>query len=262
VFGEIDGEAARDRCIERRWRPIMETMERDPAYIASQVRLLRKIFRLTQENLADAAGLTTRTIEKVESGRHRPDEQTLRSLARALNMDVKVFEKPTPEQEARTRAEMDRAVRKTVFARTHPVHTANDFLNAFAQRHAFRFDTSQVEKDEVLEIAASMADWIRDLGDVWDDCSMSQRLEYARNFAQLCEGIEAHGYTCYMGHHGQQLLGRGQPPLVLDCGLMSIQKSEGATGPAGERYALVQLDGAWESLERDRVPIPPDTAAP
>jgi transcriptional regulator with XRE-family HTH domain len=110
----MNGEAAHDRCIERRWRPIMETVERDPAYIAGQVRFLRKLFRLTQENLADAAGLSTRTIEKVESGRHRPDEQTLRSLARALNMDVKVFEKPTPEQEARTRAEMDRAVRNGV----------------------------------------------------------------------------------------------------------------------------------------------------
>jgi transcriptional regulator with XRE-family HTH domain len=37
------------------------------------------MFQLTQENLAEAAGLTTRTIEKVESARHRPDEQTPRS---------------------------------------------------------------------------------------------------------------------------------------------------------------------------------------
>jgi transcriptional regulator with XRE-family HTH domain len=236
----------------------VETMERDPAYIATQLRLLRKIFRVTQENLADAAGLTTRTIEKAESGRHRPDEQTLRSLARALNMNVTVFEKPTPEQEARTRAEMDRAVRKIVFVRTHPVNTANDFLNEFAQRHAFRFDISQVEKDEALEIAASMMDWIGDLDGVWDDCSMSQRLNYARSFAELCQSIEAHSYTCYMGHHGEKLLERGKTPLVFDVGLLSIQKSEGA---AGERFALVHLHGGWESLERDRVPIPPDTAA-
>lgn len=39
----------------------METMERDPDYIAKQVKFLRKMFHLTQENLADAAGLTTRT---------------------------------------------------------------------------------------------------------------------------------------------------------------------------------------------------------
>jgi len=62
----------------------METMERDAAYIASQCKYIRKMFALTQENLADAAGLTVRTIQKVESGRHTPDVQTLRSLARGI----------------------------------------------------------------------------------------------------------------------------------------------------------------------------------
>ena len=99
----------------------METMERDPAYIAEQVRFIRKLHKLTQENLADAAGLTTRTIEKIESGRHRPDEQTLRSIARAVQMDVRYFEKPTPEQEARQKAEMERALRKMVLVTTKPI---------------------------------------------------------------------------------------------------------------------------------------------
>src|SRR5258707_10385963 len=148
----------------------MDTMERDPAYIAQQVRFLRKMLRLTQENLADAAGLTTRTIEKIESGKHRPEEQTLRSLARALKIDIAYFEKPTPEQEARQRAEIERTIRKTVLVPTDPIHTASDFLAAFDQRHAFRFDTSTAKDDEPLEIAASLVDWVKDLNDVWDDC--------------------------------------------------------------------------------------------
>ena len=35
----------------------MEVMERDAEYIAAQCKYLRKVFGLTQENLADAAGL-------------------------------------------------------------------------------------------------------------------------------------------------------------------------------------------------------------
>jgi len=69
----------------------MDSMERDPLYIAEQVKFIRKMHRLTQENLADTAGVSTRTIEKIESGRHRPDEQTLRSLARAVQLDVSFF---------------------------------------------------------------------------------------------------------------------------------------------------------------------------
>jgi DNA-binding XRE family transcriptional regulator len=38
----------------------MDTMERDPTYIAEQVKFIRKWHGLTQENLANAAGLTTR----------------------------------------------------------------------------------------------------------------------------------------------------------------------------------------------------------
>jgi transcriptional regulator with XRE-family HTH domain len=87
-------------------------LERNPAYIAQQTRSLRKVFRLTQENLAEAAGLTTRTIEKVESGRHRPDEQTLRGIARACNIELCYFDQPTPEEEKRQKAELERAVRK------------------------------------------------------------------------------------------------------------------------------------------------------
>ena len=102
----------------------METMERDPAFISEQVKYIRKSYRLTQENLADAAGLTTRTIEKIESGRHRPDEQTLRSIARAVKLDVGFFEKPTPEQEERQKKQLERALRKIILVPTSPVRTA------------------------------------------------------------------------------------------------------------------------------------------
>ena len=96
----------------------MDAMDRDPAYIARQVKFLRQWHKLTQENVADMANLTTRTIEKIESGRHRPDEQTLRSLARAFQIDISYFEKPTSDQEATQRSEIARAVRKTVVVPT------------------------------------------------------------------------------------------------------------------------------------------------
>jgi transcriptional regulator with XRE-family HTH domain len=231
----------------------MITMERDPAFIAQQVKFLRKMLRLTQENLADAAGLTTRTIEKIESGKHRPEEQTLRSLARALNIEVTYFEKPTPEQEARQRAEIQRAIRKTVLVPTDPIRTASDFLAAFDQRHAFRFDTSAAQDDEALEIAASLVDWVKDLNDVWDDCSMSQRLRYARDFVDLCAQLEQFGLVCHMGQHRQVLREKGRSDLTFVVGLLSIQPREGVEG---RRYALIHLDGKWETVDEDRMSLP------
>ena len=201
----------------------MDTMERDPTYIAEQVKLIRKALRFTQENLADAASLSTRTIEKIESGRHPPNEQTLRSIARVVGWDVAAFEKPTPEQEERLWADLLKAQRKTVIAPIHRVRTASDFLSAFEQVfEAFRIDTSAVTDEAALDVAATMADWITDCGDIWDDIPVSGRVDLAREFVEFCEQIKALGYVCYMGSHRQQLRQRDGSHIVFTVGLMTV----------------------------------------
>lgn len=222
-------------------------MQIDPQYVADTLRDLRRIFSLTQENLAELAGLTSRTIEKMESGRHRPNEQTLRSLSRALGVNASMFVKPSPEEAERQKAEMMEALRKTVLVPTSPVVTAADFLAAFANRHGFRFDMSAVVGDEALDLAVGMIDWIGDCNDLWDDISQVDRVRAARDFAALCERMAALGYGCHFGSHRQQLKSGVRPPLVLEVGLMvllPLDQSQQA------RYALVTLDGGWESVDQ------------
>lgn len=226
----------------------MEIMERDPKYIAETVKLIRTMFKFTQENLADAANLSTRTIQKVESGRHKPDEQTLRSMARALNMDARVFEKPTPEQKRRCRAEIERGIRKKIMVHITPVRDERDFLSWFDQHDAYHFDTSAVEGDAAMDLAASIADWIQDLNDVWEVVYQSEKLEYARSFSQLCEEIEGYGYVCHMGNYRQRMSG-----TIFDVGLIAILRKDDTRD---QRAALVTLEGGWEVLEEDRMELP------
>jgi hypothetical protein len=131
----------------------------------------------------------------------------------------------------------------------------SDFLCAFQQRHAFRFDTSAAHNEEALEVVASLVDWIKDLDGIWDDCSMSEQLRYARGFLEQSTQLEAFGLVCYMGHHRQLLRQKDHADLVFNVGLLSIQSKEGATG---RRYALVQLEGNWETTKEDRVVLPKD----
>jgi transcriptional regulator with XRE-family HTH domain len=229
----------------------------DPAYIAQQVKYLRKRMRLTQENLAEAAGLSTRTIEKVESGRHRPEERTLRSLARAFKIDISYLEKPSPEQEAKQRAEFERALRKMVLVPTEPIRTTSEFMNAFAQRHASRFDLSATTNEETMAVAVSLTDLARGMTDVWDDCSMSDRLSFARDFVELCEELEAQGFLCHMGSNRQVLREKGRPDLVFDVGVLSFQPKSNADG---KRYALITLEGNWETIAEDRAPLDGETS--
>lgn len=228
-------------------------VERDPRHIAETLRRLRSAIGWTQENLAAEANLTTRTIEKLESGRHSPNEQTLRSIARAFNVPVALFDKTTQEEFDRLTAEIERTATKKLMVPIFPIRTANDFLARYDEWDAWRIDISAVEGEEAQETAAALADYLGDLDGIWSLCSMSERLGYARSFADLCQQISERGYRCYLGHHRQRLRETGKARLVTQVGVMTVQAKR--DGDA-QRFALVELEGAWETLEEDRPRFP------
>lgn len=228
----------------------MQQVHRDPIYIAEQLKLLRKLRNLKQENLAELAGVSTRTIEKAESGRHAPNEQTLRSIARGLEVSVAVFDKPTPEQEAAWKRELERAARKTLRVPIHPIRTAQDFLAHYDEWHALRWDNSALDKAEALEVSTTIGDWFQDLDGVWGMCSISERLSYARSIVELCQQVGELGYAFYMGRHRQRSVEEGKPDLVFTVGLAMFQKQSDADA---QKYALVELENPWEVLEEDRL---------
>jgi transcriptional regulator with XRE-family HTH domain len=54
--------------------------------IAKRIKQYRKQSGLTQDALADKAGLATNTIARVERGVHRPSSLTIEKLAKALGV--------------------------------------------------------------------------------------------------------------------------------------------------------------------------------
>lgn len=225
----------------------MEVMERNAEYIAAQCKYLRKMLGLTQENLADAAGLTVRTIQKVESGRHVPDVQTLRSIARGIGFDVTVFAKPTPEQEKRQQEEIERALKKTALVPTSPIKKANDFYSRNREWHALMINAEAVEADDALELTAAISEWMNDLDGIWGISTASQRLGYATSISQLCRELEELGYLTHFGHFRQQHM--RDKGLAWDVALITfLPKAD----HDGHRYGLVTLDDPWEVPEQDR----------
>jgi hypothetical protein len=53
--------------------------------------------------------------------------------------------------------------------------------------------------------------------------------------------------------HRHALYEKARPDLVLVVGLMSIRKKEEAEG---RRHALAELDGKWETVREERMPLP------
>lgn len=230
----------------------MVFVQRDPQYIAEKVKFIRRMFSLTQQNVAEASGLTTRTIEKIESGKHLPQEQTLRSLARGLSMNVGVFDKPDPAVQAQQRQAMLKAAQKMLVVSTHIVRTTTELMAALDNLQGIRVDISQVTDESALEIAAGMSDWTTDMLDVWNEISTTEQLSSARSFVEMAAQLERRGHVCHMGRHGQRLRQKSGQDLTVQIGVLAVRSKEDSKGM---RYALVQLEGAWERLEEDRMTV-------
>lgn len=59
-----------------------------PATFRQRMRAARASAGLTQDELAELAGVTLQTVSRIECGRRDPTIKTLRELARALRVSV------------------------------------------------------------------------------------------------------------------------------------------------------------------------------
>jgi transcriptional regulator with XRE-family HTH domain len=91
-YGRISSAALRDSCTVLQLDVRLSQRTRaEGGAVARQVHGLRQIREaraLTQEQLAQRAGLNTTTISRIETYSHSPTITTLRSLAQALDMSV------------------------------------------------------------------------------------------------------------------------------------------------------------------------------
>lgn len=71
--------------------------------VSDQIRALRKNKGLSQENLAELAGINLRTLQRIEAGSTIPRGETLRLLSQALEVDIEVFAAPMAETPTRMR---------------------------------------------------------------------------------------------------------------------------------------------------------------
>jgi transcriptional regulator with XRE-family HTH domain len=175
-------------------------MDLDLAFFAERLKFLRRIYKLTQDNVATRCGMTTRTVEKLESGRHNPSEQTMRSLCRGLSIERSYFAKPSPREEARQKAEMLKAVRTTAVVQTVIVRSAQDVMKNLGGTHAWNLDIGGVSPEAMAD-AAALTDLFTDWSKMWDDISMAERAEAAAGVSQACRELEGAGYLTHVGRY-------------------------------------------------------------
>ena len=65
--------------------------------VGKQIRTLREQRKLSQRALAEGSGISRNTLSMIERGQTSPTVSTLKSLARALSVDINAFFQPFDE---------------------------------------------------------------------------------------------------------------------------------------------------------------------
>ena len=91
--------------------------DRDPTEVAKMIKFMRDAKGMKAKTLAEISGLSLRSIERAESGRHSLNEQSLIQIARAFGITTSVFD-PIDDEEFRRKIE--EASARTVLVPTIP----------------------------------------------------------------------------------------------------------------------------------------------
>jgi len=90
---------ARYKCAPRWGARSMSTKVPDPVdkHVGSQVRLRRRMLRMSQQDLGDQLGLTFQQVQKYEKGTNRISASRLQALSNVLQVTVPFFFEGCPQ---------------------------------------------------------------------------------------------------------------------------------------------------------------------
>ena len=176
--------------------------------VANNVRVFREAKKWTQAELAIAASLSERTVQRIESGGPAGLE-TLRSLASAFDTDVDTLQMPPPsEQEL---AEFKKKMEKLEVVKLEPMLRGSDIGRILeGGSHAMCFETIRLNDDAQEDLVAELRQDLRDWGDLWSELEPIQRRDAEKGLSRYLGLLAEKGLQLGAGSHVRQL--RLKPP--------------------------------------------------
>jgi transcriptional regulator with XRE-family HTH domain len=188
--------------------------------LAENIRALRERCCWTQEQLAEAAQVNLRTVQRAEAAQGASAE-TLLALAGAFNVDVeflrfdtKAFlarelgvsrDELTPELLAQKKKEIDAQYATVMLSRI----TASADLRAISDSLSMYFDCTSKE-DDVLDVAAALQQDLIDLIDIGRDIDATHRRRFEFDVFEHVKRLKKLDAVVTIGLHYHRLKPAGQ----------------------------------------------------
>lgn len=186
------------------------------AELAAVVRAFRELRTWSQEQLAEIAGLSARTVQRVEEGQPAALDSR-RALASAFGFeDIDAFNKPyaipTPEQMA---AQKERFEKENVTLKAERVETGKQLAKLAEGCDACLFaegvDLAAVST-AAEELFAQASDYCRDYGDCHELYPASDKLAVYEELGTYLSGLATEGVCLVAGSRAVTFRSQGSAP--------------------------------------------------
>lgn len=167
-----------------------------PAELAEVVKLVRSARGWSQEQLAEIAGVTVRTVQRVEHG-EPSGLDTRRALARAFDApDIDAFNKPfvriTEEQAKAAKEKFDR---EHITLDALPLDTGRKFAELAESTQADYFHAAVELPPDAERIFAGLTDYFREYRGSYDLYSEVDKLDLHKELQERIDELRSHKFS-------------------------------------------------------------------
>jgi transcriptional regulator with XRE-family HTH domain len=171
----------------------------EPKVLGFWIRCIRETQHVSQDALVASSGLDVRTIQRIEGG-NAVSITTRRCLARGLGYENSdIFEDPEFALNVHRVIEGAQTINKEAAEKQYLDHVRvkaervknGEALGRFADvSNAVLLHADDEISQKAKQVAAALFDYIRDLLDVGDDASFSDKLSYNKDLETMLRELE------------------------------------------------------------------------
>ncbi|HAM81066.1 helix-turn-helix transcriptional regulator [Ornithinibacillus bavariensis] len=158
-------------------------------YIGQKIRELRNLKLWTQVQLAEIAGVSERTIRRLEAGENT-EKETLLLVLNALGTNLEEIgnmfnDDDTIKEESKEKFTDIRFLKRIEYGR--------ELVRIIASAHQYGYDYHDCKTEEQINKSQEFLAFVADVLDIWDMIEIGQRFDLENDLSKLIKELEEIG---------------------------------------------------------------------
>lgn len=184
---------------------------------ANMVKLLRESRAWSQAQLAEVAGVTERTVQRLEKDGIASNE-TWMGIAQAFDKNVSDFNIPSSEE-----VKQEKLLKKLRIL--IQLNTGKSVLDLTAGADGYLPNSPQPANEEEAELFGGFLDHASECGEMWEDMNQTQRMEAYLETEHMLKNLESKGYFVF-GERKATLYKTNNNSVTLNIAVIAITSAK------------------------------------